>query len=221
MIVLWIGWRPRGPGSRRHRRRGRSAGSSRAASWRARASTSPCFEQAPTGRRQDARGSRSAGWRSTPGRPSSRCAVCSTRSFAAAGRPVADARRTGARQRCWRATPGATASGSTCSPMSSARPTRSATSPARARPTAIAPSARRARRVFETLDRPFIRAARPSLLGLVGGAGLAGLGDLLADLAVRHAVAALGAHFRDPRLRQLFGRYATYCGSSPFRRRRR
>ncbi len=27
---------------------------------------------------------------------------------------------------------------------------------------------------------------------------------------------ALQDHFRDPRLRQLFGRYATYCGSSPF-----
>jgi 1-hydroxycarotenoid 3,4-desaturase len=27
---------------------------------------------------------------------------------------------------------------------------------------------------------------------------------------------ALGRHFHDPRLRQLFGRYATYCGSSPF-----
>ena len=27
---------------------------------------------------------------------------------------------------------------------------------------------------------------------------------------------ALGAHFRDARLRQLFGRYATYCGASPF-----
>ena len=27
---------------------------------------------------------------------------------------------------------------------------------------------------------------------------------------------ALGRHFADPRLRQLFGRYATYCGSSPF-----
>jgi 1-hydroxycarotenoid 3,4-desaturase len=28
--------------------------------------------------------------------------------------------------------------------------------------------------------------------------------------------AGLGRHFRDPRLQQLFGRYATYCGSSPF-----
>jgi 1-hydroxycarotenoid 3,4-desaturase len=27
---------------------------------------------------------------------------------------------------------------------------------------------------------------------------------------------ALGDHFHDPRLRQLFGRYATYCGSSPY-----
>ena len=27
---------------------------------------------------------------------------------------------------------------------------------------------------------------------------------------------ALGKYFADPRLRQLFGRYATYCGSSPF-----
>jgi hypothetical protein len=27
---------------------------------------------------------------------------------------------------------------------------------------------------------------------------------------------ALGRSFADPRLRQLFGRYATYCGSSPF-----
>ncbi len=28
---------------------------------------------------------------------------------------------------------------------------------------------------------------------------------------------ALGDHFRDARMRQLFGRYATYCGSSPFK----
>ena len=26
----------------------------------------------------------------------------------------------------------------------------------------------------------------------------------------------MATYFRDPRLRQLFGRYATYCGSSPF-----
>jgi len=27
---------------------------------------------------------------------------------------------------------------------------------------------------------------------------------------------AVSRHFKDPRLRQLYGRYATYCGSSPF-----
>jgi 1-hydroxycarotenoid 3,4-desaturase len=27
---------------------------------------------------------------------------------------------------------------------------------------------------------------------------------------------SLGRHFHDPRLQQLFGRYATYCGSSPW-----
>ena len=27
----------------------------------------------------------------------------------------------------------------------------------------------------------------------------------------------LGRYFKDQRLQQLFGRYATYCGSSPFR----
>ena len=32
----------------------------------------------------------------------------------------------------------------------------------------------------------------------------------------RRCGGALGEHFHDPRLRQLFGRYATYCGSSPF-----
>ena len=32
----------------------------------------------------------------------------------------------------------------------------------------------------------------------------------------RRSSRALEDHFADPRLRQLFGRYATYCGSSPF-----
>ena len=36
------------------------------------------------------------------------------------------------------------------------------------------------------------------------------------DIAVHDAVARARRSFPDPRLRQLFGRYATYCGSSPF-----
>jgi len=77
--------------------------------------------------------------------------------------------------------------------------------------------ARRSRRVFETLDRPFMRAERPSVLGLVRAAGLRGLPDLLSINAFRSLWSELGRHFTDPRLRQLFGRYSTYCGSSPFR----
>jgi 1-hydroxycarotenoid 3,4-desaturase len=42
------------------------------------------------------------------------------------------------------------------------------------------------------------------------------LPDLLATSPFESLWHALGRHFRDPRLRQLFGRYATYTGSSPF-----
>lgn len=73
-----------------------------------------------------------------------------------------------------------------------------------------------ARRTFRTLDRSFIRAERPGMLGLVRAVGPGGLGDLLAMRPFSTLWSALGVHFRDGRLRQLFGRYATYCGSSPF-----
>jgi 1-hydroxycarotenoid 3,4-desaturase len=75
----------------------------------------------------------------------------------------------------------------------------------------------RARRTFEVLDRPFIRSARPSVDRLVAGVGLRGLGDLWLANPFGTLWDSLGSFFRDPRLRQLFGRYATYCGSSPFR----
>ena len=74
----------------------------------------------------------------------------------------------------------------------------------------------RARRTYETLDRPFIRSGRPSVDGLVAGVGLRGLGDLWLANPFATLWGALGSFFQDPRLRQLFGRYATYCGSSPF-----
>lgn len=75
---------------------------------------------------------------------------------------------------------------------------------------------RRARRIYRTLEQPFIRAARPSPVGLARAAGLRGLGDLWRIKPFDTLWQALGEHFHDPRLRQLFGRYATYCGSSPF-----
>ncbi len=70
-----------------------------------------------------------------------------------------------------------------------------------------------ARKIYATLERPFIRGQRPTPLSLLRDAGAMNMfGVLPFDTMWK----ALGAHFADPRLRQLFGRYATYCGSSPF-----
>jgi 1-hydroxycarotenoid 3,4-desaturase len=69
--------------------------------------------------------------------------------------------------------------------------------------------------VFQTLRDPFIAAARPSPLELVRRVGWSNLGAMWRTQPLQSLWSALGDHFRDPRLRQLFGRYATYCGSSP------
>ncbi|CCD90165.1 hydroxyneurosporene and rhodopin dehydrogenase [Bradyrhizobium sp. ORS 285] len=72
---------------------------------------------------------------------------------------------------------------------------------------------RDARRIFETLRDPFIRTPAPSMTHLLRNAGFR---DLTAIRPFQTLWKALGGYFRDPRLQQLFGRYATYCGSSPF-----
>ncbi len=74
----------------------------------------------------------------------------------------------------------------------------------------------RARQVYRTLEGPFIRSPRPTALSLAAGSGLRGLTDMWGISPFATLWKALGEHFRDPRLRQLFGRYATYSGSSPF-----
>lgn len=74
----------------------------------------------------------------------------------------------------------------------------------------------RARATYATLEGPFIRSAEPTPLSLTFGAGLRGLSDLWRISPFTTLWGALGSYFHDPRLRQLFGRYATYCGSSPF-----
>jgi 1-hydroxycarotenoid 3,4-desaturase len=74
----------------------------------------------------------------------------------------------------------------------------------------------RSERVYLTLRDSFIRAQRPNVFSLTRAAGLRGLGDLARISPFATLWQALGEFFRDPRLRQLFGRYATYCGSSPF-----
>jgi 1-hydroxycarotenoid 3,4-desaturase len=73
-----------------------------------------------------------------------------------------------------------------------------------------------ARRIFDTLDRPFLRAPRPTVAGLVWRVRPWRIRRLWDITPFDTLWSALGRHFRDPRLRQLFGRYATYCGSSPF-----
>jgi 1-hydroxycarotenoid 3,4-desaturase len=72
------------------------------------------------------------------------------------------------------------------------------------------------RRIFKTLETPFIRSQRPNPLTLATANGLPGLANMARINPFETMWKGLGRHFRDPRLRQLFGRYATYCGSSPF-----
>ncbi|MCX7070194.1 MAG: phytoene desaturase family protein [Gammaproteobacteria bacterium] len=74
----------------------------------------------------------------------------------------------------------------------------------------------RARAIHATLEGPFIHSHCDSPLALTRAIGLHRLGELWRIAPFTSMWRALGQHFRDPRLRQLFGRYATYCGSSPF-----
>lgn len=74
----------------------------------------------------------------------------------------------------------------------------------------------RAKAIYETLEGPFIRSRCDSPLALARAVGLNRVGELWRITPFASLWWALGRHFRDPRLRQLFGRYATYCGSSPF-----
>lgn len=70
--------------------------------------------------------------------------------------------------------------------------------------------------LFATLDPGFIRAEAPSPMSLVRDSGPAGIAPLWRVKPFHTLWEALGRYFADPRLRQLFGRYSTYCGSSPF-----
>jgi 1-hydroxycarotenoid 3,4-desaturase len=72
------------------------------------------------------------------------------------------------------------------------------------------------KRIYEILEKPFLRAAQPSMGRLIGADGLRGLMRLPQIKPFSSMWSALGRYFADPRLRQLFARYATYCGSSPY-----
>ena len=73
------------------------------------------------------------------------------------------------------------------------------------------------RRIYDILEKPFLRAPQPSMGGLIGANGFRGLMQLPRIKPFSSMWSALSQYFHDPRLRQLFGRYATYCGSSPFK----
>jgi 1-hydroxycarotenoid 3,4-desaturase len=70
-----------------------------------------------------------------------------------------------------------------------------------------------ARRMYETLEQPFMAQERPSMPGLVSAVGVV---RALQLKPYELYMTELGRHFKDKRLRQLFGRYATYCGTSPY-----
>ncbi len=75
---------------------------------------------------------------------------------------------------------------------------------------------RQAQQVYSQLEGPYIRSERPTLLSMVRDLGPQGLMTLAGLGPMRSLWASLARHFHDPRLQQLFGRYATYCGSNPW-----
>jgi len=74
-----------------------------------------------------------------------------------------------------------------------------------------------AQRLYDTLEAPFLRSQRPDPITLTLRAMRRDPLGALHMRAYQSLWSALGGYFADPRLRQLFARYATYCGSDPFR----
>ncbi len=74
---------------------------------------------------------------------------------------------------------------------------------------------RHATRLFDTFDGPMMRTAEPRLGALMQAASRA---PAVLSTMVPFATLAgtLARRFTDPRFRQLFGRYATYVGGSPY-----
>ena len=73
-----------------------------------------------------------------------------------------------------------------------------------------------ARKVYGALKGPFIESPRPNMLGMMSALGVQ-KSKVLWDIGPFSSLwSSLTRYFPDPRLHQLFGRYATYCGSSPY-----
>jgi 1-hydroxycarotenoid 3,4-desaturase len=74
--------------------------------------------------------------------------------------------------------------------------------------------AQASQRIHHALRSPFLKSQRPSPWGLAAAMPIR---DMLRINPFETLWHALGRYFKDRRLHQLFGRYATYCGSSPFK----
>ena len=75
---------------------------------------------------------------------------------------------------------------------------------------------REAKRIFDILDKPFLQNSKTYPPGLMWRIGLWRVKALIDIRPYESLWKVLKEHFDDPRLLQLFGRYTTYCGSSPF-----
>jgi len=73
-----------------------------------------------------------------------------------------------------------------------------------------------AKALYATLEGSIIREANPSMRKLAMSLGPRGLALLAGIGPMKNLWDSLGSYFHDPRLQQLFARYATYCGSSPW-----
>lgn len=73
-----------------------------------------------------------------------------------------------------------------------------------------------ARQIFQLSENAFLRSQRLTLPGVIKEFGARGLAALARLDSHRSMWGSLQKRFREPRLQQLFGRYATYVGSSPF-----
>lgn len=75
---------------------------------------------------------------------------------------------------------------------------------------------RNAQAIYETVRAPFIEAQTPGIMAGLSNTGPRGLWQLMKIDWHRSLWRTLGSYFKDPRVRQLFARYATYYGSNPF-----
>jgi 1-hydroxycarotenoid 3,4-desaturase len=74
--------------------------------------------------------------------------------------------------------------------------------------------ARDSKRIHDSLRDAFLLKQRPTPFSLARAMPMT---KLLQINPFESLWTALGRYFKDERLRQLFGRYATYCGASPFK----